>query len=110
MSSRFRHTATGAAAMGAAADFTPGRAVQVHEIRLTLSAAATQDTFTVVLDALAGAAYDHQILSQAMAGLRYVTLSFSVPKDLLAGDVLLIDFANNDARTYGLEVIYSESN
>ena len=110
MSSRFRHTATGAAAMGAAADFTPECAVQIQEIRLTLSAAATQDTFTVVLDANAGGAYDHQILSQAMAGQRYVNLAFATPKDLVFGDKLLIDFANNDARTYGLEVIYTHSN
>lgn len=95
---------TGAAAI--ASTFTPVRNVYVKSVRVHLSAAATQDTLTIVVDSDKGTAYDAVVVSQAMAG--YADLVWLPDGEFLLekGDALDVNFTNTDTRTYGVEIAY----
>lgn len=96
--------ATGSAAI--AYTLTQQRVWVLSEVRLHLSAAATQDTLSISIDSNTGAAYDVVLQSQAMNGVADFTWRPNQKVLLDIGDVLSIAFDNNDSRTYGLEVIY----
>lgn len=98
--------ATGAGAL--AHTLAPGRAFRLLEVRLHLSAAATQENFTITLDSNEGAAYDFVFDTQAMAGLADHNYRPAHPAIFKKGDELDFAWANTDARTFGLEIIYQE--
>jgi hypothetical protein len=100
--------ATGGGAM--AESFAPGINCYVNEIRVTLSSVgATAEDITVDFDANAGAAYDHNLITQDMntlLGLRTVYTG----KGLLFNSADQLDFAytNTDVSTWGIEIEYTE--
>jgi hypothetical protein len=96
--------ATGSAAI--AVTLNPASRFVFRGFRLKLNAAATQETLTVTLDNAAGAAYDTVIFSQAMAGVQYIDFKYE-GETFKNGDKLLFAWTNTDAKTYGLEILYS---
>jgi len=105
-----RHSrATGAAAI----DFTvaPITQFQLNEVRVHLSAggAATNLTITLVAAASEGTEYDQVLLTQAMGAVTDVILLPAQPHDFVAGDAIVVEYANGGAVTYGLDVIWSRT-
>lgn len=99
--------ATGTGAL--AHTLAPARTFRLLEVRLHLSAAATQDTLTLTIDSALGAAYDAVLDSpQDMTGLSEYVFRPTTPVILMKGDEIDFAWANNDARTFGLEIIYQE--
>lgn len=98
--------ATGAGVL--AHTVAPNRAFRLLEVRLHLSAAATQETLTIIVDSNEGPAYDLVFDSQAMSGIVDHVYRPAHPAIFMKGDELDIAWLNTDARTYGLEVIYQE--
>lgn len=96
--------ATGATALAYAR--TSPTKYQITEVRLHLDAEATQDTLVVSIDSTGGAAYDTELYSVDMDGNTDVVWRPDEPVPLYKGDVLKVDWDNNDTATYGLEVLY----
>jgi len=98
-------TARATAATGAIAlTVDPGRAWQLEEIRVHLSAAGGAGNLTVTLDANAGSAYDAVILTQDMTAMTDLVYAPERPLVFESGDKLVIAWANASNRTYGVEV------
>ena len=98
--------ATGAGAL--AHTLAPGRAFRLLEVRIHLSAAATQQDFTITLDSNEGPAYDLIFDTQAMAAVADHVYRPAHPAIFMKGDELDFAWTNTDARTFGLEIIYQE--
>ena len=98
--------ATGAGAL--AHTLAPARTLRLLEVRMHLSAAATQDTLTLTIDSALGAAYDSVLDSQDMTGLSEYVFRPTTPVILMKGDEIDFSWTNTDGRTFGLEAIYQE--
>lgn len=101
----FQYT-TGSSAI--AATLAPKTPFELLRIELHLSSAATQDTFTVTLDAgRAATVYDTLVTSQAMNG--YATLIAVYGGEgfrFMEDDEIDCAFTNTDARTYGVTYVW----
>jgi len=98
-------TARATAATGAIAmTVDPGRAWQLEEIRVHLSAAGGAGNLTATLDANAGAAYDAVIFTQDMTSTADLVYSPERTMQFENGDKLVVAWANASNRTYGVEV------
>ena len=86
----------------------PGRAFRLLEVRIHLSAAATQQDFTITLDSNEGAAYDLIFDTQDMTAVADHVYRPAHPAIFMKGDELDFAWLNSDARTFGLEIIYQE--
>lgn len=84
------------------------RPIDLIEVRLAFSTAPTQDTFTVTIDSNMGAGWDFVLESQAMNGISDHQAVQSVLQAIHKDDVLRFAFANNDGRTWGLEVLFRD--
>jgi len=82
----------------------PGRAWQLEEIRVHLSAAGGAGNLTATFDANAGAAYDAVVLTQDMTAITDLVYAPERPIVFESGDRLVIAWANASDRTYGVEV------
>jgi hypothetical protein len=72
------------------------------------SAPTTAGAFTITLDANAGTAYD-TVLYSVDPSVTSATSIFWYPDKRLrfdAGDIIKVDYANADARTYGVQLYY----
>lgn len=98
--------ATGSGAL--AHTLAPNRTFRLLEVRIHLSDAATQETFTITLDSNEGTAYDLEFDSQPMSGIADHVYRPAHPAIFMKGDELDFAWANTDARTFGLEIIYQE--
>lgn len=87
-------------------DWAPGAKVRIHEIRVTLNAnGGSSEDLDIVLDSGNGSAYDHRYSSTDMNANDMVR----VTEDIIMNhedDVLKIDYANGNNKTYGVEIIY----
>lgn len=99
------HRATGAAAI--ATTLAPGRAFQLLEIRIHLSAAGGAGNLTVTVDANAGAAYDLNIITQDMTAVTNLIWQPTYPMHFDSGDEIDFAWLNAGTKTYGLEVKFS---
>jgi len=101
-------TATGTGVMDES--LTTGLNCSVREIRLHLSAAgATAENFTGQHDAQEGVVFDLLIVSQDMNGETDFHRVYDGEGMVLdQNDLIDFDYANTDARTWGLEIIYKE--
>lgn len=99
------HKKTAAVAINESID--PGKAGQLHELRIHLSAAGGAGNLTVTLDAIAGSEYDTVLLTQDMTSITDLVWQPDVPVHLDNGDKVVIAWANASSRTYGLEVKFS---
>jgi len=86
--------------------FDWNRPVEILEVRLHLSAAATQDTFTITIDSHMGAGWDFALESQDMNGVAdHQAVASLSPQAINRKDVVRFAFDNGDGRTWGLETI-----
>ncbi len=79
-----------------------------YEIRLTLSAAGgSVENYTVNLDSINGAAWDIELVTEAMNAQQYVDTVWALDERRYfnGGDVILFNYANTNGRTWGLEFI-----
>jgi hypothetical protein len=95
---------TGAGALATA--LSPKTPFRLLSVLLHLDAAATQDTFTLAVDAGRGVAYDTLLYSKAMVGVQVVVVPCGEGYDFLQDDEIDGAFANNDTKTYGLTYVY----
>jgi hypothetical protein len=98
----FAGTETVKTALGPGVDF------QMIEARLHLSAVGgAAENYTITLDSENGSAFDVELESAAMAADADVPTLWNDKKRFFnAGDVLLFEYANTNARTWGLEIVY----
>lgn len=101
----FTSRATGSAAINETVN--PGKAGQLHEFRIHLSAAGGAGDLTITLDANAGAAYDVVLLTEDMTTLTDLVWQPDLPLQFDSGDKFVIAWANASTRTYGLELKFS---
>jgi len=103
-----RHSrATGAAAI--AHTLAPTTQFQLNEVRVHLDAGGAATDLTITLTAAAGAAYNQVLLTQDMGGVTDIILLPAQPHDFVAGDAIVVAYANGGAATYGLDVIWSRT-
>ena len=100
-------SATGAA--GIALTIAPGYAWNLREIRVHLSAAGDDESFTATMDAGLGANYDTLLYSVNMSGVTSLVKTFSPPIEMSKTDEVDIAYTNTSTRTYGIEVKYNAS-
>lgn len=102
-----QQSATGSAAI--AESLGPNKAFRILEVRVKFSAAiAAAEDLTVTLNSANGASYDVVLDTQAMSGLSQYIFRPAAPLLGMKGDAADVAFANTDARTYGIEIIYQE--
>lgn len=99
------HRATGSAALSAT--LAPGRAFQLLEVRIHLSAAGGAGNFTATVDANAGAPYDLNIITQDMTAVTDFVWQPDYPMHFDSGDKIDFAWTNAGGKTYGLEVKFS---
>jgi len=97
--------ATGAAAI--ATSLTPTRPIDLICVKLHLNiAGGVAENFTVTINSATDAAYDTNLFSQDMNTVKDVLWLPNQPIPIVNNDVIDFAYANSNARTYGLEVIY----
>lgn len=98
-------TATGSGALSETISYP--QAFQLEEVRIKVgSAPTTVENLTITIDSSAGAAYDTLLAAIPMAG---VTSYVWIPDKAalcVAGDNIVIAWANTDSRTWGITYIY----
>jgi hypothetical protein len=82
----------------------PACAFQLEHVKLHLSAAGGAGSLTVTVDAVQGAAYDVVLKTQDMTSVTDLVWSPERPLSFRNGDQLKVAWANDNTRTYGLEV------
>uniref|UniRef100_A0A6M3IKN9 Uncharacterized protein n=1 Tax=viral metagenome TaxID=1070528 RepID=A0A6M3IKN9_9ZZZZ len=79
----------------------------LHEVRLNVGVAATTaENFTMQLDSGYGAAWDCILDTVPMAGETDIHRMPTRPMRFQAGDALLFDWTNTDAKTWSIEIVY----
>lgn len=96
------HRATGIVAL--ATTLAPGKAFQLLEVRIHLSAVGGAGNLTATVDAIAGAAYDLNVITQDMTALTDLVWQPDSPMHFDDGDEIDFAWANAGGKTYGLEV------
>jgi hypothetical protein len=97
-------TAAGTAIATALAPKTP---FQLLRVDLHLNSAATQDTFTISVDAgKTASVYDTKLLSQAMSGYQDLVQTFGEGFEFMETDEIDCAWANNDQKTYGITYVW----
>jgi len=99
------HRKTAAVAISESID--PGKAGQLHELKIHLSAAGGAGDLTVTLDAAAGTAYDTVLMTQDMTLITDLVWQPDMPVYFDAGDKLVVAWDNANLRTFGLEVKFN---
>ena len=99
------HRATGAVAI--ATTLAPGRAFQLLEVRVHLNGAGGAGNFTAKVDAINGAAYDLNIITQDMTAVVDLIWQPDSPLHFDSGDEIDFAWDNAGTKTYGLEVKFS---
>lgn len=85
----------------------PARAWQLQEIRIHLNGAGGAGDLTVTQDADAGAAYDTVLVTQDMSTVTDLIYFPARPNQFVAGDKIVIAWANGGGKTYGIEIIWA---
>jgi len=103
-----RHSrATGAVAI--AHTLAPTTQFQLNEVRVHLSAGGAATNLTITLVSSVAVAYNQVLLTQAMAGVSDIILLPAQPHDFVAGDAIVVEYANGGGATYGVDVIWSRT-
>ena len=99
--------ATGAAAIAMSLTPPTGVPIELVCVKLHLSAAGgAAENFTVTVNSATLAAHDTVLLSQDMNTVTDVFWLPEQPIPIVNDDVIDFAYANSNARTYGLEVIF----
>ena len=99
------HRATGVVAI--ATSLAPLRAFQLESVTVHLSAAGGAGNLTAILNAIDGAEYDLNLITQDMTAVTDFVFQPDRPLYFDAGDSIDFAWANANGRTYGLAVKYS---
>ena len=102
------YRATSVASPSVLANLNPGVDYRVLEIRVSLSAVGgVAENFTVTLDSATNPVYDNVLFSQDMVATQYVRWVADTEECRFStGDQLVFAYANTNARTVSIEVIY----
>lgn len=107
----YKINATGAVAIAASATVPAGKTYRLQSVSCKFSAApVTSESFTVTLNANAGAAYDTVLYSVDPSATSAASI-YWLPsgKSLLEGsDSVDVAFTNTDTRTYGVQITLEE--
>lgn len=88
-----------------AASLDPQGSAIIQEVRLTLNtASATSENITINLDSAQGSLYDNNFLTTDMNTVKHLRVCDEIR--MFNNDKLVIDWANSDSRTWGLEIVY----
>lgn len=98
---------TGAAAIAIGLDI-PGGHYELISVTAHFSGDPGVENLTITLDANAGAAYDVNLLTQAMSGVTNLLWQPDAPLILERGDQLEIAMTNANTRTYGIQITLLE--
>jgi len=103
---------------GALANFTPAgtelwyvgqtydETWELLGFKVTLSAAsATVENFTIDVDAAKGSAFDWNVFTKDMNTVKDVIKMYEVPFVMNANDILKVNWANTNSRTWGVEIL-----
>jgi len=97
--------ATGAAAMEKT--LAPAGVWELMDVRVTLNAAGTSDTFTATIDSKLGAGYDILLISQDFTTVTDYREIFEPDEARFQnGDEFDFQWTNTNTKTWGLEVYY----
>lgn len=69
------------------------------------TACGTAEDFAVNVDTAKGAAWDTNLYTKDMDGIKDIVLNWSQPRPLRANDLVIFSFLNTDDNTWGLKVI-----
>ena len=102
------HRTTSAASPCVFTNLNPAASFKLLEVKVTLDAAGgAAENFTITQDATAGAGYDNLLFAQDMTLTQYIRW---IPEDdtgrFMSGDQLVFAYANTNARSVCVEVIY----
>jgi len=92
-----------------AVTFSPAINFMIVSVKLHLSSeGGTAEDFTITLDSRRGTKFDANLLTQDME--KTVDLYWTPNKDLAFedGDKIKFEYANTNARNFGLEIVYRE--
>lgn len=68
------------------------------------TAGGTAENFTVDIDANKGAAWDTNLYTKDMNGVKDIVQNYTQPRQLEANDLVIFGYANTDDRLWGLKV------
>jgi len=85
----------------------PGKAFELHEIRLHLAAAGGANNFTVTLQSSEGPEYDVVLNTQDMSAVTDEVYQPTRPQAFRDGDTLLFEWTNGSSVAWGLEVVWA---
>ena len=97
----FRATGTGAIDE----TLSPDQNFRVHAIKIHLNEAGGEGDLTVTTDASGGAVYDTVVVTQDMTSI--IDKVFEIAYPFVKGDKLDFAWPNANARTWGLEVLWT---
>ena len=90
-----------------------GRTYRLVSVELVVDVApTTAESYTITLDAGAGSAHDATLYSRDLAAVSATTLIWWPDAEvyLHGGDCIDVAYANTDARTWGVAVVFEEVN
>lgn len=88
-------------------DFTVNQKWQIEEIRIHLSAAGGAGDLTITSLSSVDTVYNTLLLTQDMTAITNLVWRPNYPMKFDAGDGVTIAWANEDTKTYGIEIVYS---
>ena len=101
----YKINTTGAAAIANSATVPAGMCYRLVSVSVHFGVApAAAASMTITLNAIAGAAYDTLLDTQAMAGLTDYLWQPDDDLVLVAGDAVDVAYVNADGRTYGCQI------
>ena len=86
-------------------EFAPGRAFQLVEVRLHLSAAGGANSFTTTLQSQAGPEHNIVVNTQDMTSESDELFQPTRPVPFIKNDSLLFEWTNASSLRWGLEII-----
>jgi hypothetical protein len=89
-----------------ATTLAPAQSFRLKEVRVHLSAAGGAGNFTATVDAINGAAYDLNIITQDMTAVVDYIWQPDTSLQFEPGDEIDFAWANANGRTYGLTIVY----
>ena len=109
MSSVYKISQTGTAALGFAGTVPAGQHYRVISVSCNFNAApTTSENFTVELDAAAGTAYDLSLYTLDPAAGATSDILWQPDEEIIleGGDAIDVTFANSDNRNFGAQITF----
>ena len=107
----YKINGTGAAAIATSMTVPAGRTYQLLSVSLKYNTApTTSESFTITLNANAGAAYDTLLytIDPSLTSITSLIWQPEQPMYLEGGDAIDVAYTNTDTRTYGVQITAAE--